>query len=147
MEATTSALAEPSGWFPDGEHSRIGRRRRKATMSRGWLWVNLHGCRLQATQQLLTKTRSGGSEAISFRPPLRPAPMPQGQPAPGRRAAQPGVQHSWLPLFCEQFAAPMGWACPAEPGSPPLLPQWRTRKSPQWERVALLHAQPPLPRH
>ena len=59
--------------------------------------------------------------------------MPQGQPAPGRRAAQPGVQHSWLPLFCEQSDAPMRWACPAEPGS-------------QWERVAL-HAQPPLPQH
>lgn len=92
-----------------------------------------------------TPTLTG--EARGFRPPSRPAPMPQGQLAPARHAAQPGVQHSWLPLFCAQFASPMGWACPAERGFPPPLPQWRTRKSPQWERVVLLHAQPLFPRH
>ena len=83
--------------------------------------------------------------ARGYRPPLRPAPMPQDQLAPARHAAQPGVQHR-LP-FCAQCASPMGWPCSAERGFPPPLPQRRTRKSLQWERAALLPAQPLPPRH
>ena len=91
-----------------------------------------------------TPTPTG--EGTNSRPPFRPAPMLRGQPAPGRRAALPEVQHSLQPSSCERFGAPMGWACLAELGSPPPQPQWRTHMSPRWERVAHLHARHPLPR-
>ena len=58
---TTSGRGLPEGrmaersevWWPLPRRwlsHRVGARRLTATMSRGWLWVNLHGCRLQATQ-------------------------------------------------------------------------------------------------
>ena len=163
--ATTSALAEPSGWCPAGEHSGL------AGLAGGVLQLPWAGDGSGSTSMAAASKPPRGTEGRAAATSDKDAKSPWlgpcgveghshsdsgGERLPASHCVRlPCLRTNWRLRdmlrsrecstgcrFGAQCASPMGWPCSAERGFPPPLPQSKTRESLQWERAALLPAQP-----